>query len=129
MAKISPFDYLNAITKERRDLIRENGEETYSPFVINRAFSYHARCVMYANEINQHPHLDKIPQHDYYMNSLRKTNLPFVKWGKKAEAEGLIRFIMEVMSLSRDKAEDCFMLLPKETIAMLEKEMENRDAR
>ena len=57
---MSPFDYLNAIMQNKKQLIvDEETEREYSPFMVNRGLSYHKDCIMYANEMNTKHYLDK----------------------------------------------------------------------
>jgi len=68
----NPFDYLNAILQNKKQLIvDELTEKDYSPFMVNRGLSYHKDCIMYANEMNRSHFLDKKLQNDFLLNTVR----------------------------------------------------------
>jgi hypothetical protein len=66
------FDFINDISHLKRDILAEEGEKDYSPYMINRFLSMNITTIMYANEMNMNYHLPKRMQYDYYMNSLKK---------------------------------------------------------
>ena len=61
---------MNSINFTKEDLSEDMS--SYPPYIINRCLSGHLDCVMYANEMNLHHHLDKDMQYSFYLNSLRK---------------------------------------------------------
>ena len=80
---MSPFDYLNAIMQNKKQLIvDEETEREYSPFMVNRGLSYHKDCIMYANEMNTKHYLDKKLQNDFLLHTIRSQKRPFAKWAK-----------------------------------------------
>ena len=63
---MNPFDYVNAILQNKKQLIvDEITEKEYTPFLVNRSLSYHKDCIMYANEMNRRHFLDKKLQSDF----------------------------------------------------------------
>ena len=86
---MSPFDFVNSINMNKKDLIRgsENpslAEKQYVPYMVNKSLSYFVDTIMYANEMNKSHHIDGILQNDYYLNSIRSSKR-FSKWAKREE--------------------------------------------
>ena len=88
----------------------------YSPFVVNRALSYHMDCVLYANEMNKHHGLDKDIQYQYLLNSIRPVKRKFQAWQKSSTDKDL-EYIKEYFGYSNQKAKEALLLLSAEQIA------------
>ena len=88
----------------------------YSPFVVNRALSYHMDCVLYANEVNKHHFLDKDMQYQYLLNSIRPVKRKFQAWQKSSTDKDL-ECIKEYFGYSNQKAKEALLLLSAEQIA------------
>jgi hypothetical protein len=91
--KIGLFDLIGDVSYEKRDLIRnsEDREATlklYSPYMANRAFSFHPSSIGDANLMNLFSFLDPQMQHDFYLYGLRSEKR-FSKWFKPEENETL----------------------------------------
>ena len=54
-------DWLNSINFNKKNLIEEDPSviKNYAPYIINRCLSGHVDCIMFANEMNKYPNLDK----------------------------------------------------------------------
>ena len=118
----SPFDYVNAILQNKKQLIvDEITEKDYAPFLVNRSLSYHKDCLMYANEMNQRHFLDKKLQFDFLLNTVRSQKRPFAKWIKSEKSDDL-ECIKQVYGFSDSKAREAFRLLSKEQIQQLKKQ-------
>ena len=118
----NPFDYLNAILQNKKQLIvDELTEKDYSPFMVNRGLSYHKDCIMYANEMNRHHLIDKKLQNDFLLNTVRSMKRPFAKWAK-AEKNDDLECIKLAFSLSDSKAREALRLLSKEQILQLKED-------
>lgn len=101
--KLTPFDFVNAINQSKRDLIADSEdpaatEAQYVPYIVNRTFSYFQETVLYANEMNINHHLDKAPQFQFYLSSLRPRKR-FAKW-HKPDADDRITLIREYYGCS-----------------------------
>jgi hypothetical protein len=119
---MSPFDYLNAILQNKKQLIvDEITEKEYSPFMVNRGLSYHKDCIMYANEMNRRHFLDKKLQFDFLLNTVRSQKRPFAKWVKSEKSEDLA-CIKQVFGFSDSKAIEALRLLNKEQIQKLKEQ-------
>jgi hypothetical protein len=118
----SPFDYVNAILQNKKQLIvDEITEKDYAPFLVNRSLSYHKDCLMYANEMNQRHFLDKKLQFDFLLNTVRSQKRPFAKWIKSEKSDDL-ECIKQVYGFSDSKALEAFRLLSKEQIQQLKEQ-------
>ena len=73
MSGSSPFEIMSAIgyTKDTADYPEEIVEEVYNHFIINRSLSYHADCLVYANEMNQRHQSDNWLQYHFYLKIVR----------------------------------------------------------
>ncbi len=113
---MSPFDFVNQIIQGKKNLlIDENLEKEYLPFIVNRALSYHADCIFYANEMNRYPILDKKMQNDFLLNTIRSRKRPFIKWAKSVENDD-IEAIKIFYGYSNQKAMEILSLLSEEQI-------------
>ena len=63
-------DWLNSINFTKEDL--SDSISSYPPYIVNRCLSGHLDCIMFANEMNKYPNLDKDMQYSFYLNTLRK---------------------------------------------------------
>ena len=88
----------------------------YSPFMVNRALSYHMDCVLYANEVNKHHSIDKDIQYQYLLNSIRPVKRKFQPWQKSSTDKDL-ECIKEYFGYSNQKAKEALLLLSAEQIA------------
>ena len=55
-------DYLNSINQSKDNLMESEDpewERHYPPYIVNKCMSHHMDTVMFANEMNRYPHLDK----------------------------------------------------------------------
>ena len=115
----NPFAYVEAVTATKRDVIREGElrEQDYNPFMVNRALSYHLDTVLYADDMNVLPDLDKIMQYDYYLHSIRARKR-FAKWHKRSLVE-VEEILMMVYKYSRRHAAEAVLALTDEQAKQL----------
>ena len=118
----NPFDYVNAILQNKKQLIVDDiTEKGYVPFMVNRSLSYHKDCIIYANEMNQRHHLGKRLQNDFLLNTVRSQKRPFAKWVKSEKSED-IECVKLVYGLSDSKAREALRLLSNEQIQQLKEQ-------
>jgi len=86
--KRSPFDFINAICTRDATFWDPELENEYNAFIINRGLSYGADTVIYANEMNSRPHLDRRLQYDFLINTIRPKKR-FNKWLKPETVDDL----------------------------------------
>jgi hypothetical protein len=114
--QISPFDFANAINHSKENLIVDDwSEKQYNAFIVNKSLSYGADTVIYANEMNARPHLDRRLQFDFLINTVRPRKR-YNKW-LKAETVDVLATVQEYYGYSIDKARQ---VLPLLTDAQLE---------
>lgn len=113
-------EYLNSINYGKEDLFDTDdhtvGKE-YSPFVVNRCLSYFPDTILYVNQMNINPSLDKKMQFDYLRLSIRKRKR-FSKWLKRESVEDL-DLIKEYFNYSDSKAREALDILTEEDIAKI----------
>ncbi len=118
----NPFDYVNAILQNKKQLIvDEITEKDYTPFLVNRSLSYHKDCILYANEMNRRHFIDKKLQNDFLLNTVRSQKRPFAKWVKSEKSDDL-ECIKTVYGFSETKAREALRLLSKEQIQQLKEQ-------
>lgn len=107
---ISPFDFINAIHHSKESLIVDEwSEKQYNPYIINRGLSFGADTAIYANEMNSRPHLDRLLQFDFLINTIRPRKR-YNKW-LKAETVEVLDSIQEYYGYSKEKARQVLPLL------------------
>ena len=88
----------------------------YVPFIVNRALSYHLDCVLYANELNLRPFIDKDQQFQYLLNTIRPMKRKFQPW-QKSEVDKDIDCVKQYFGYSNEKAKDALRILTEEQVA------------
>lgn len=119
---MNPFDYVNAITHSKKDLMTgtendELAESAYVPFIVNKALSYFPDTIMHANIMNFHSFLEKKLQFHYHLNSIRPSKR-FAKWVKKDDNQEL-ELIMQYYGYSIEKAKQVLPLLSSEQLSII----------
>jgi hypothetical protein len=98
----------------------ESDYKDYTPFVVNRALSYHMDCVLYVNEVNKIPSVDKDMQYQYLLNTIRPMKRKFAPW-QKANKDKDIECVKLFFGYSDQKARDALRILTDEQIAEIRK--------
>ncbi len=124
---VSPFDFVNAITISKKDIIKESEnpalmEKEYSPFIVNKALSYFTDTILYANEMNMNAHLDNKLQFQYLINSIRPKKR-FAKW-VKAVSEDNLELVKTYYGYSNEKAHQVLSILSDDQLEMIRKKQE-----
>jgi hypothetical protein len=120
-------EIIPSILQTKEDvLLTDQDEKSYSPFMVNRALSYHKDTVLYANEMNQYPNLDKKLQYHFYKYIVRAQKRPYSKWHKKAQSRDLI-VVKEYYGYSDAKAEEALKILSDDQIAAMKKQLYKGD--
>lgn len=120
---MSPFDYVNEILQGKKNLIiNDYTEKAYEPFLVNRALSYHLDCIMFANEMNRRPFIDKKLQNDFLINTVRSRKRPFNKWVKAEKSED-ISCIKTFYGISTPKAQEVLSLLTEDQLQQLKEKI------
>ena len=122
MAKVNPFDFTNSINQSKTDLMRGTAndklaEKSYSPFLTNRALSYHNDTVFFANEMNTRHYLDNLLQYDFLLNIVRPKKR-YAKWSKK-DNDGDVLIVKEYFGYNDTKARQALSILTPEQLTQI----------
>jgi hypothetical protein len=114
---MSPFDYVDFIFRKKKPE-EELYFKDYAPFIVNRSLSYHLDCVLYANDMNLHPGVDKDMQYQYFLNSIRPMKRSFQPW-QKSKTDENIECVKAYFGYSNAKAKEALRILTDEQIAVI----------
>ena len=119
MKDLTPFDFMNAASFSKEDLIRnsdipEHTEKMYTPYVVNRGFTNFEDTILHANEMNMRHGLFDAAQFDYYKAVLGKRKR-FSKW-PKADKDINLDAIQKVYECNRTVAKQYLKVLNKEQL-------------
>ena len=117
-------DWLNSINFTKQNLIEEDSdtEKQYPSYIINRCLSGHIDSVMFANEMNKHPNLEKKLQYDFFLNSLRKRKR-YSPWLRKEQIENL-ELVKRYYGYSNEKAKQVLNILTREQLSFIRDRLE-----
>lgn len=119
MKDLSPFDFMNAASFSKKNLIGDSDnpeltEKEYNPYIVNRGFTYFEDTILHANEMNQRHELFPGAQFEYYRSVLRKRKR-FSKW-HKAEKNNDLDAIQQVYECNRTVAKMYLKVLNEEQL-------------
>jgi hypothetical protein len=114
---MNPFDVLNSVNHNKKDLLDAENESKYPAFMVNRGLSYFNDTVLLANEMNRNHHLDARLQFDFLRIAIRPRKR-FSKWAKKEKIKA-IDLIKEVYGYSTPKAEAVLDLFTDKDLEVL----------
>lgn len=111
----NPFDYVKDIQRGKKDIIRnsenpEKAEGFYNPFIVNRALSFYPDSILYANEMNRRPELDKLLQFDYLINTIRSMKREH-SWIKKPEEDADVEMLSQFLMVNHSRAREYLKIL------------------
>ena len=117
-------EWLNSINTNKNNLIDEDPdiEKQYPSYIINRCLSGQIDSVMFANEMNKHPNLEKKLQYDFFLNSLRKRKR-YSPWLRKEQIENL-ELVKQYYGYSNEKASNALKILTPEQIKFIKQRLE-----
>ena len=117
-------DWLNSINTGKNNLIDEDSdlEKKYPSYIVNRCLSGHIDAVMFANEMNKHPNLEKKLQYDFFLNSLRKRKR-YSPWLRKEQIENL-ELVKKYYGYSNEKAKQVLNILTREQLSFIRDRLE-----
>jgi len=117
-------DWLNSINFTKEDLTVDDPDSAkdYPAYIVNRCLSGHLDTILYANEMNLHPNLDKDMQYQFFLNSLRKRKR-FSPWLRKDKVENL-NIIKQYYGYSNEKALQALRLLTNDQLDYIKKRLE-----
>lgn len=115
--RLSPFDFIKSINEKTGNLmeVSPETERDYTPFVVNRGMSFSSDTILYANEMNCLPFVERRMQYDYLYASVRRRKR-FDKWLKpEGGNEELVHAVMQRYGINRRRAEEYILLMGTET--------------
>ena len=117
-------DWLNSINFNKDDLTYDDPDciKDYPAYIVNRCLSGHLDTVLYANEMNLHPNLDKDMQYQFFLNSLRKRKR-FSPWLRKEKVENL-NIVKQYYGYSNEKATQALRLLTNDQLTFIKKRLD-----
>lgn len=118
----TPFDFINDVSYNKKNIFSVETEQYYIPFLINRGMSNFIDTVLHANTMNMFSFLDKKMQNDYYLNTITKSKR-FSKWHKNVKNED-IQAISEYYKTSLVKAAEIFSLINPDQIKIIKTKLE-----
>ena len=117
-------DWLNSINFNKNNLIEEDPDliKDYPPYIVNRCLSGHLDCIMFVNEMNRYPNLDKDMQYKFYLNTLRKKKR-FSPWLRKEKVTDL-QSVKQYYGYSNEKASQALKILSKQQLDYIKQRLE-----
>ena len=117
-------DWLNSVNFTKEDLTEEDPYviTSYPPFIVNRCLSGHLDAIMFANEMNKYPNLDKDLQYHFYLNTLRKKKR-FSPWLRKEKVTDL-EIIKQYYGYSNEKALQALKILTPDQIKFIKQRLD-----
>ena len=117
-------DWLNSINFTKENLIEEDPNiiKEYPPYIVNRCLSGHLDTIMFANEMNKFPNLDKDLQYSFYLNTVRKRKR-FSPWLRKDKINDL-DYVKKYYGYSNQKALQVLKILSHEQIDYIKQRLE-----
>ena len=110
-------EIIPSILEKKKSVIHDDiDSKDYVPFVVNRALSYHMDCVLYVNEMNIHPEIEKDLQYQYLLNTIRPMKRKFQPW-QKSSADKDIECVKLYFGYSNEKAKEALRILNDEQLA------------
>ena len=115
---ISPFDFINAVTYTKENLIVDEwSEKQYNPYIINKGLSFGQDTIFAANAMNSRPHINKNIQFSFFINTIRQRKR-YNKWLKPEKIDAL-EVIKEYYSYSNKQAIRVLPLLDNDQITKM----------
>lgn len=123
----NPFDYVNTINSTKKNMMRDTendvlAEKGYEPWLTNNALSYFPDTILHANLMNMYSDLDKRPQYEFLINSIRPRKR-FEKWVKPVGDEDLL-FVCEFYNCNKIVGREYLSLLSSEQLTLMKEQKE-----
>ena len=117
-------DWLNSINFTKKNLLEDDPDviKSYPPYIINRCLSGHLDAIMFANEMNKYPNLDKDLQYHFFLNTLRKKKR-FSPWLRKDKVTDL-EIIKQYYGYSNEKALNALKILTPDQINFIKQRLD-----
>lgn len=121
-AGITPFDFINSINFSKENLMVDDwSEKQYTPYAVNKGLSYLPDTIIFANEVNSRPHIDKKLQYQFLINTIRPKKR-FSKWIKADKLES-IGIVKQYYGYSTEKARRILDILTQDQIETIKEKL------
>ena len=121
---MNPFDFINAINETKKNLFEDpQAAKDYTPYIVNRGLSYFSDTVLYANEMNKHPQLDKDQQFSFFLNIIPRKKRFSGKWAKKDASTETLELVKEYFGYSSERAKDALSILSDQDLMMIKEKL------
>lgn len=120
MAKqFSIGDYLKDINFEKKNILRQDEQaiKDFQPFLIRRNLSNFLDAILFVQELNKRPSMEKQLQYDYLLNSLRARKR-FAKTHRQ-EKEEEIEYVKSFYGYNDERAYEALELLSKDDVDII----------
>ena len=121
MTKIKLGEWLTSINHSKVNIMTDDNQSQYVPFVINRAMSNFADTIFWSNEMNRLHSLSKPMQYDYLRLSARKSKR-YAKW-HKPKKDKQVEILCEYYGCNIERAREMASLLTDIQITEIEKRL------
>lgn len=115
--------WLNSINHEKNDLLSHdpNAIDSYPPYIVNRCLSGFLDTLMFVNEINMHPFLDKRLQYYFLLNTIRprKRFAPWIKQERLSDLDAIKKYY----GYSNEKARQALRILRQDQIIFIKNKL------
>lgn len=125
---MTPFDYVMSINFKKIDYFEQDevtSQKEYVPFLANRMLSFFVDTILYSNEMNRFPSLEKKLQFQYYINSIERKKR-FSKWLKK-EGNVDLEVIKKYYGFGDEKALSALSILNPDQLALIKNKIKNSE--
>lgn len=112
-----------SILKNKEYISIEEDKNSYNPFIVNRIIAQYLDCILYCNEINFYPNIDKKLHYDYLFHSIKPKNRSFQKWFKYTESDD-INTVMQYYNYSSEKAKEALKLLSDDNLNYMREKLQ-----
>ncbi|NDB57065.1 DNA polymerase [bacterium] len=107
-------DWLNSINHEKENIMIDENQKEYPPYIINRCLSAFIDTIMFANEMNINHHLSSKLQYQFLLNIVRPKRR-FSPWLKKEKLDD-IEVVKSYYGYSNEKAKTALNILSEEQL-------------
>ncbi len=125
VTKLSPFDFVNSISFSKENLFSEDDslDSAYSAYIVNRALSFSADMILFANEMNKYHHIPVKNQWRFLSSSIRKKKR-YDKWVKAEKESETLTLIKEYYNYSNEKAKQILTIITDDHIEYMKKKLD-----
>lgn len=115
-------DFLKDINTGKQNLLRQDPEarKDFPPFLINRNLANFVDTILYVEELNMRPYMDKDLQYDYLIHSINKRKR-FAKTPKPQKEED-IELLKRYFMVNNEKADQYYALISEDDMQEIRKQ-------